>query len=89
MRYKALFIVILIIALGRGIAHSREKMSLQLRWHHGGQFAGYYIAEEKGFYSDANLDVSFIEGGVEVDHIDHVLKEKSQCGEGASEAYGI
>ena len=34
-----------------------EKVSLQLQWFDQFQFAGYYMAKEKGFYKDAGLDV--------------------------------
>lgn len=34
-----------------------EKTSLQLSWFNQFQFAGYYIAKEKGFYEDAGLNV--------------------------------
>ena len=36
----------------------QEKLVLQLKWYHQFQFAGYYIAKEKGYYSEAGLDVS-------------------------------
>ncbi len=39
-----------------------EKVSLQLKWYHQFQFAGFYAAEEKGFYQQAGLDVDIIEG---------------------------
>ena len=29
-----------------------EKVSIQLKWFHQFQFAGYYAAKEKGFYAD-------------------------------------
>ena len=38
-----------------------EKVSLQLKWLHSFQFAGYYAAKEKGFYRDEGLDVTLIE----------------------------
>lgn len=38
-------------------------MTIQLRWLHQFQFAGYYIALEKGYYRDAGLDVTLLEGG--------------------------
>lgn len=44
-------------------ATAAEKFSLQLRWLHQFQFAGYYMALEKGFYRDAGLDVEIREGG--------------------------
>lgn len=38
------------------------KVSIQLKWRHQFQFAGYYAALAKGFYRDAGLDVTLIEG---------------------------
>ena len=35
-----------------------EKVSLQLKWHHQFQFAGYYAAIEQGYYRDEGLDVT-------------------------------
>lgn len=37
-----------------------EKVSLQLDWYDQFQFAGCYIAKEKGFYKDVGLDVNII-----------------------------
>jgi signal transduction histidine kinase/ABC-type nitrate/sulfonate/bicarbonate transport system substrate-binding protein len=37
---------------------SIEKVSLQLHWKDQFEFAGYYVAKEKGFYKDAGLDVT-------------------------------
>jgi len=34
-----------------------QKVTLQLSWLHQFQFAGFYMAKEKGFYKDAGLDV--------------------------------
>ncbi|MDX1369791.1 ABC transporter substrate-binding protein [Pseudomonas sp.] len=44
-------------------AMAAEKMRLQLRWLHQFQFAGYYMALEKGFYAQAGLDVQILPGG--------------------------
>ncbi len=38
-----------------------EKTSLQLSWFNQFQFAGYYIAKEKGFYKDMGLNVEIKE----------------------------
>ena len=40
-----------------------DKVRLQLKWFHQFQFAGYYMALEKGFYREAGLDVQLLEGG--------------------------
>ncbi len=42
-------------------SHNLEKISLQLKWKHAFQFAGYYMAKEKGFYKDVGLDVDIRE----------------------------
>lgn len=39
---------------------------LQLQWFAQSQFAGYYVALEKGFYADEGLDVSILEGAVDI-----------------------
>jgi len=38
-----------------------ETVTLQLKWKHQFQFAGYYAALEKGFYRKAGLDVKIME----------------------------
>ncbi len=44
-------------------ARSESTFRLQLRWTHQFQFAGYYMALERGYYEDAGLRVELIEGG--------------------------
>jgi ABC-type nitrate/sulfonate/bicarbonate transport system substrate-binding protein len=46
-----------------------DKVSLQLKWLHQFQFAGYYAALEQGFCRDAGLEVEIREGGPNVDVI--------------------
>jgi len=62
MRLKSLSFLFL---LGVTSAYSQSKeitrTSLQLAWKHQWQFAGYYIAKEKGFFKDAGLNVDIIE----------------------------
>jgi ABC-type nitrate/sulfonate/bicarbonate transport system substrate-binding protein len=38
-----------------------ERVTLQLKWQHGFQFAGYYAAVEKGFYREVGLEVELVE----------------------------
>jgi NitT/TauT family transport system substrate-binding protein len=37
------------------------KVSMHMGWLHQAQFAGFYVAKEKGFYKDAGLDVELAE----------------------------
>lgn len=39
-----------------------DQLSVQLRWYHQSEFAGYYAAIDQGFYSQQCLNVSLIEG---------------------------
>ena len=39
-------------------AEALDTVSMQLKWKHQFQFAGYYQALEQGFYRDAGLDVT-------------------------------
>jgi len=42
-------------------AVATDKVSLQLKWFHQFQFAGYYAAVEKGFYAEEGLEVEIRE----------------------------
>ena len=41
-------------------------INLQLQWFTQAQFAGYYAAVAEGFYEDVGLDVTILEGGVDI-----------------------
>ncbi|MGH2590405.1 MAG: ABC transporter substrate-binding protein [Actinomycetota bacterium] len=51
---------------GGGDCASTEEVSLQLQWFIQTQFAGYFAAQEQGFYADQCLEVDIIEGGVDI-----------------------
>jgi len=55
----------------------KDQVRLQLKWLHQAQFAGYYLALEKGFYSDENLAVTLIEGGPDKDQCEQLITEKA------------
>jgi ABC-type nitrate/sulfonate/bicarbonate transport system substrate-binding protein len=40
-----------------------EKVTLQLNWYNSAEFAGFYMAEAKGFFRQASLEVAINEGG--------------------------
>lgn len=41
-------------------------ISLQLQWFTQGQFCGYYAAIAEGYYAERGLDLTIIEGGVDI-----------------------
>lgn len=62
----------------------REKVSIQLQWADQFQFAGYYIAKEKGFYRDAGLDVEIRKFDPGRLSVDEVLEGRTDYGIGRS-----
>lgn len=65
-RGPAALALVLLLLLGQllcGQAGAAEKLRLQLRWLHQFQFAGYYLALEKGYYRQAGLEVEILQGG--------------------------
>lgn len=49
-----------------GAAHAADKVTLQLKWVTQAQFAGYYVAKDKGFYTKEGLDVTIKPGGPDI-----------------------
>jgi NitT/TauT family transport system substrate-binding protein len=47
-------------------AMAADKIALQLKWVAQGQFAGYYVAKDKGFYEAEGLDVTIKPGGPDI-----------------------
>lgn len=58
---KILLIQIIFIAYAVANNTSLEKVSLQLHWKQQFEFAGYFIAKEKGFFKDVGIDVDILE----------------------------
>ncbi|MBC8236815.1 MAG: ABC transporter substrate-binding protein, partial [Helicobacteraceae bacterium] len=61
-----------------------QKLTLQLQWKHQFEFAGFYMAKEKGFYKDVGLDVEFLEFNESTNIVESVLSEKADYGLGYS-----
>ncbi|WP_026618101.1 ABC transporter substrate-binding protein [Ensifer aridi] len=47
-------------------ANAADKVTLQLKWVTQAQFAGYYVAKDKGFYEEEGLDVEIKPGGPDI-----------------------
>ncbi|WP_121061968.1 ABC transporter substrate-binding protein [Chachezhania antarctica] len=55
-----------VLAMGASAAMAADEVKLQLKWVTQAQFAGYYVALEKGFYEEEDLDVTILPGGPDV-----------------------
>lgn len=62
-----------------------EQVTLQLKWLHQFQFAGYYAARAKGFYRDEGLDVTIVQGGADKPPVAQVLSGAAQFSIGDSD----
>ena len=66
MRKVMLMTVALALGIAAAAADAAEKVTLQLKWVTQAQFAGYYVAKEKGFYKAVGLDVTINPGGPDI-----------------------
>ena len=57
-----------------------KNVTLQLKWKHQFQFAGYYAALEKGYYKEVGIDVTILEAGEGVNSADEVISGKAEFG---------
>ncbi len=56
---------------------AKDPVTLQLKWLHQAQFAGFYMAREKGYYAEENLEVTFLEGGNEINPCERLCAGKA------------
>ncbi|MEQ9258724.1 MAG: ABC transporter substrate-binding protein, partial [Roseovarius sp.] len=47
-------------------ALAADEVTLQLKWVTQAQFAGYYVAQDQGFYEEEGLDVTIKPGGPDI-----------------------
>jgi len=54
------------LALGATASYAADPVTLQLKWVTQAQFAGYYVAKDKGFYTEEGIDIAIKAGGPDV-----------------------
>ena len=59
---------------------SPQLVTLQLRWFHQFQFAGYYLAKELGYYDALGISVEFLEGKPGISPIEEVISGRAHFG---------
>lgn len=81
-------LVVVLAVLVSGLvepASAAERVTLQLKWKHQFQFAGYYMAKAKGFYQDVGLEVEILEADPLREPVQAVLSGEADFGVGTSE----
>ncbi len=57
-----------------------EQVKVQLSWTHSAEFAGFYVADQKGYYEQEGIAISLVPGGPEVDSVQEVNAGRAQFG---------
>jgi len=81
---RNLLIILLFFASYLHDVMAAEQVTLQLKWKHAFQFAGYYVAKQQGYYQQAGLDVQIKEAEASTNVLDEVLAGKANFGVGTS-----
>jgi len=55
-------------------------ITVQLKWVNQAQFAGFYVAADKGYYQGENININFSPGGTGINIIDEVTIGRAQFG---------
>ncbi|MFK2821997.1 diguanylate cyclase [Arcobacter sp. YIC-80] len=89
MNPTILKLVILLLLISNLHSHTNNsaknnEIILQLQWKNQFQFAGYYIAKEKGFYKDLNINVKIKEKTYGQEIVDEVINKKAHFAIGRS-----
>ncbi|MFA6197268.1 MAG: ABC transporter substrate-binding protein [Sulfurimonas sp.] len=74
------FNILFILFITHLSASALDNITLQLQWKHQFEFAGFYAAQEKGFYKDVGLDVKFVEFNETTNITEEVLNGHAQYG---------
>ncbi|MBA6302729.1 ABC transporter substrate-binding protein [Colwellia sp. MB02u-14] len=90
-RYNFIFNFVLIAllaismqAFAADVVPKLKEVSVQLKWFHQFQFAGFYAAIEQGYFTEAGLNVILIEGGPTIKVTESVTSGKAEFGIGNS-----
>ena len=77
---RCLGILLLLVALTPAGAQETDEvvalddLVLQLKWLPQTQFAGYYIAQSQGYFTDEGLNVTILPGGADIDPVDAIRR---------------
>ena len=81
MRYRAMAFLIMLVLSGLcAAAHAGDSVTLRLKWFNQAQFAGFYVAQQKGDYKATGLDVNVQPGGPDFPAVQMVAGGNEQFG---------
>lgn len=77
-----LLFILLVCLFGQAKAASTESVTLQLKWRHQFQFAGYYAAIQQGYFQQEDLQVTLRERQPGINVINEVTSGRADYGIG-------
>src|ERR1700732_4193590 len=80
MRYRAMTSAIFLVLSSFFAAHADEAVTVRLKWFNQAQFAGFYVAQQNGYYKATGLDVNIQPGGPDFPAIQMVTGGNEQFG---------
>lgn len=78
MYFRVCKLIVLLFFITSALAKETRVVELQLQWKHQFEFAGFYIAKEKGFYKNIGLDIKIHEWNHGIDIIEDITLNKTQ-----------
>ena len=75
---RKLAVLALAVVIGTCTTVALDEVTVQLKWIHQAQFAGFYLAEAEGFYEEEDISVTFLPGGIGIDIVDALLSGDAQ-----------
>lgn len=76
----AMLLTVILTSCASATPTPTTPITLQLKWAHQAQFAGFYAADQLGYYQAEGLTVTLAEGGPFVDLIDSVVNGEASFG---------
>ncbi|WCN08174.1 EAL domain-containing protein [Marinomonas mediterranea] len=84
MKYRLTIVLFLTGLLNIKAYGDDQTIRLQLKWEHAFQFAGYYAAQELGYYDQAGLNVEIVPADTSTNVYEEVKSGRAQYGVGNS-----
>ena len=77
---------LVLTACGSGSATEPDKVTVQLSWFPTVEFAGFYVADQLGYYAEENIAVNLVAGSPDVDPVSEVAAGNAQFGLAAGDS---
>ena len=80
MRFRTLASIVLLVSSTLCATARANSVTVRLKWLNQAQFAGFYVAQEKGYYKSEGLDVNIQPGGPDFPAVQMVAGGNEQFG---------